>query len=184
MNKDIFISECKKVNNTRKHKATHSFGIYNFFKDYRKNKPKDPKYNIEEKQYSYIINSINSGISDLLSIGISVTMPCNFGTFEVRKHEVKPKIDSNGKLKINAPVDWEATFNLWYEDEEAKQKKTLVRTNEKFIYRIKWNKKESNIINIKFFKFKTSRPLKLSLKGNIKKNILKEAYLIHPNYGI
>ena len=104
------------------------------------------------KQYSYIINSINSGISDLLSIGISVTMPCNLGTFEIRKHEVKPKIDNNGKLKINAPVDWEATFNLWYEDEEAKQNKTLVRTNEKFIYRIKWNKKESNIVNIKFFK--------------------------------
>ena len=105
MNIDDFISDCKKVSSTRKHKATHSFGIYDFFKDYRKNKPSDPRYSITEKQYSFIINAINSGIADLLSVGISVTMPCNLGVFEVRKQEVRPRLDQNGKLKINAPID-------------------------------------------------------------------------------
>lgn len=105
MDKQTFISNCKKVNNSRKHSATKSFGIYDFFKVYRKNRPKDIKYSLNEKQYSDIINSVNKGIATLITMGISVSMPCSFGTFEVRKHEVIPKIDKNGKLKINAPVD-------------------------------------------------------------------------------
>lgn len=105
MDKTVFISSCKNVTKKRVHRASRSFGIKDFYKSFLKNKPTDKKYDISETQYATIINSINKSISNIIAMGVSVNMPCGMGKFEVRKHEVIPKIDKNGNLKINAPID-------------------------------------------------------------------------------
>lgn len=105
MEKNEFISSCKKVRSSRNHQATGSFGIKAFYKHFRKLKPDDPKYDISLSDYSKIIASINKNIAIALATGSSIHLMCGMGTLEVRKFEVVPKIDKNGKLKINSPVD-------------------------------------------------------------------------------
>jgi hypothetical protein len=55
------------------------------------------------------------------------------GTIELRKRPVTYDI-KNGKLKVSAPIDWDKTLKLWYEDEESFNKKTLVKVEEKEIF--------------------------------------------------
>jgi len=41
------------------------------------------------------------------------------GTIEIRKRTYSPRIDSDGKVILHAPIDWQKTLRLWYEDEES-----------------------------------------------------------------
>ena len=54
-----FISNIKNVTGNRKHKINNSYGVYDAYKYYRKNKPKDSKYILSESEYFNIIRSVN-----------------------------------------------------------------------------------------------------------------------------
>lgn len=166
---DKFIKDIKKVNNKRNHKVTNSYGSKDAFCYYRKNKPDDSKYVLTDCQYLHIIRTINNSLRDSIIEGKDITLPEKMGRLELRKRIVKNRF-KDGKLKITAPVNWNATLKLWYENPICKNKKQLVRQEVEEVFIVKYNVNKANYKNKTFYEFSTNRYIKLGLKNNIKLN--------------
>ena len=59
MEEQEFLNKVRKVKESRNHKVKNSYGIYDGYKFYRKNKPNDPKYVLTESQYFAITRKVN-----------------------------------------------------------------------------------------------------------------------------
>jgi hypothetical protein len=94
-------------------------------------------------------------------------LPHRLGTIELRKYNAKISI-RDGKLITNLPIDWDRTLKLWSEDEEAYKDRTLVKMEEKEIFKVFYNKKSANYNNKSFMQFEVNRDLKRRLKQKIK----------------
>lgn len=171
MNENEFINAIKKVSKPRIHKVKNSYGVYDGYKFYRKNKPKESKYMLTESQYFAIIRKVNVLLGDRLTNGGDVILPCRMGRLEMRKHEPSLKIEGNA-LKTNLPIDWNTTLKLWYEDKEAFMDRTLVRQNVREVFRLYYNRSKANFNNKSFYRFELNRELKKRLKANIKEGKL------------
>lgn len=150
-----------------KHKVRNSYGVYDAFKYYRKNKPKDPEYILSESQYFTIIRRVNLLLCEDLLAGKDIHLPETMGYIEVRKTKLTLK-EVNGKLKIPYPIDWHKTKILWEEDEEAKRDKILVRFRTDTLYMIKYIKRAAVYKHKSFYDFKPNRTLKRTLAKQIK----------------
>lgn len=170
MEKD-FINAIKKVASPRKHKAKNSYGVYDYYKYYRKNKPKESKYILTESQYFSIIRSINNYIVELLSRGEDIILPFRLGRLELRKY--KTKMSWNGeKVVSNLPIDWDKTLKLWYEDEDSFKNKKLIKAEVKEVFKLYYNRNLANYNNKSFYQFNFNRELKKKLKNNIKEGTI------------
>lgn len=167
MEEKDFINSVRKVSEPRVHKVKNSYGVYDYYKYYRKNKPNDSKYVLSESQYFSIIRKINEHLVDEILNGNDVVLPSRLGRLEVRKRKGRIYFDK-GKLKSNLPIDWDKTLKLWYEDEEAYKNKTLVKIEEKEIYRLYYNRGLAEFTNKSFYQFNFNRELKRRLKTSIK----------------
>ena len=176
MEEKDFISNIKKVTSSRKHKITGSLGVYDAFKWYRKNRPKDRKYVLKESQYYTIIRRVNEALRDEFIISGDLLLPCKLGKLEIRKYPTIITTEGD-KIKTNLPIDWYTTLKLWYEDEECKKNKTLVRTNVPEVFRIHYNKVRATYNNKSFYQFSANRELKLLLKRTIRHNPNFDAFI-------
>lgn len=167
----------KKVSGPRKHKITKSWGVKNYFRYYRKNKPKDPKYRVDEGTYYKIIRMCNEKIRDLIIKGNPIVLPKNMGTLELIKNTRGPRL-IDGKLHNNMPYDWNATLNLWYEDEEAFKNKVLLRIPETEVFSVKYTRRTAYYKNSLFYDFATNREFKLMLKKAIKEGNV-ESFILY-----
>ena len=171
MEEQEFLNKVRKVKEPRNHKVKNSYGIYDGYKFYRKNKPKDPKYVLTESQYFAITRKVNEFLIEALSKGEDVILPFRLGRIEVRKYESRITWDGK-KVKSNLPIDWDRTLKLWYEDEEAYKNKTLVKVEEKEIFKVYYNKHLADYNNQVFYEFNINRELKKRLKQRIKEGRL------------
>lgn len=162
-----FIKNIKRVSEPRKHTIKNSYGVYDGYKFYRKTKPKESKYVLTESQYFSIIRGINNILAECLTKGDDITLPLRFGRLEVRKKDARIQI-VNGKVVSNLPIDWDKTLKLWYEDIESFHNKTLVRVEEKEIFKLYYNKNNAEYSNKSFYQMNFNRELKKKLKYNIK----------------
>lgn len=167
MNNKQFIASIKKVSNPRKHTITNSYGVYDGYKYYRKTKPKDSKYIVSESQYFFIIREVNKYLIENLLNQEDIIFPNRMGKLELRKYKPSYKIENN-IVKTNLPIDWDKTLSLWSEDVESFNNKTLIRVEEKELFKIYYNKNNANFNNKSFFKFNINRDLKVKLKNKIK----------------
>ena len=164
------------LNSLRIHKVKNSYGVYDGFKYYRKNRPKEHKYVLTESQYFSIIRRVNELLGEALINGEDVTLPHRLGRLEIRKYEAR--ITTNGKkVRTNLPIDWDRTLELWYEDEESYKNKTLIKVDEKEIYKVYYNRNVAEFTNKTFYQFDVNRELKRKLKQNIKEGKL-DAFII------
>lgn len=156
-----------KLKSARHHKITKSIGIYSFYKELRKNKWVDIGQRLSEHQFYYIIRNINKLLAQELINGNDVKLPHMMGRLEIRK--MKPIIEfKDNKLKTNLPVNWNKTIKLWYEDKDAYKNKTLIRVEEKDIFKIYYNKSKAKYQNKVFYEFNINREIKKGLKLSIK----------------
>jgi len=151
----------------RIHKLKADYSNTDYHKFYVK------KYgDITAKTYNNIISEFNSGISELI-IEENLIFYIPFLGLEIfiKKDKRKPRL-SNGKLINNIPIDWKATNELWNNDEEAKQKKLLVRYNNShtsgYVFRIYCKKFKSKLKYKTLYKFKPSRLFQRALSSRIK----------------
>lgn len=156
-----------KVDGPRVHRINHSLGVYDSYKYIRKNGWFDIGRPITEYQFYYIIRTINELLVDTLLQGHDIHLPCKMGIIEVRKCPARYTIEDN-KVKTNLPIDWDRTLKLWSEDEEAFKDKTLIKMEEKEIFKVYYNKFRANFNNKSFYEFTANRDLKLRLKQKIK----------------
>ena len=171
MKEQEFLNSVRRIKEPRNHKVRNSYGVYDGYKYYRKTKPKDSKYVLSESQYFAIIRKINELFVEAILSGEDVVLPCRMGRIELRKSTPNIKLE-NGKVKANLPIDWDKTLKLWYEDEEAYKNKTLVKIEEKEVYKIYYNRGLAEYTNKSFYLFNFNRDLKRRLKTNIKEGVI------------
>lgn len=169
MKYEEFRREILGLNRSRKHKVKNSYGVYDGFKYYRKNRPNEKKYVLTESQYFSIIRSVNNLMVDELLQSNDVVFPSRMGKLEVRKKPTTLKI-IDGKLINSMPIDWDRTLRLWADDKESYDNRTLIRIEEKEVFLILYNKHTCNYNNKIFYQFDINRQLKQRLKKVIKQN--------------
>lgn len=171
MNYSDFETKVLKRHGDKHFKVTNSWGVYDAYKHIRKNGWYNIGRPLKEKEFYDIIGKINSEIATLLSFGATIKLPAKMGKFELRKHKREVRIE-DGKVKITYPIDWHKTLKLWYDDEEARKNKTLIRSEEKEVFRIKYDAYRADFQNRCFYEFSLNRNIKKALKENIKKGMV------------
>ena len=164
---DEFRRQVLKVDRPRVHKVNNSYGVYDVYKYIRKNKWFDIGQSVTEHQFYSIIRRMNNLLADALIHGHDIKLPCRMGTIEVRKYDARISI-KDGKIKTNLPIDWDRTLKLWSEDEEAYKKRTLIKMEEKEIFKIYYNRIKADYNNKSLYEFAVNRDLKRRLKQRIK----------------
>ena len=164
---DEFRRKVLKVDHSRNHKVKNSIGVYDIYKHIRKNKWYDIGRPITEHQFYTIIREVNNVLADNLLKGNDIVFPNKMGRLEVRKFEPIIRFDDN-KLTVRLPIDWDRTLKLWLEDEEAYKERTLVKMEEKEIFKVCYNKTRADFPNKGFYQLQINRDLKIALKKKIK----------------
>lgn len=160
-----FYSSIRKLKEHRIHKIINSYGIKDYYNYYKSTYDSD--YPITQSQYSNIIRRINILIGEEFLQGNDIILPCRLGRIEIRKYKPKIIIDY-GKIKTNYSIDWNRTLKLWFEDEESRKNKTLVKIKEEEIFKIYYNRIIANYTNKSFYEFSINRKLKRELSKKIK----------------
>lgn len=160
-----------KLNEPRTHKVTGSLGVYDAYKYIRKNKWFNIGRPLSEHEFYSIIRKVNEYLADSLLRGHDIVLPHKMGRIEVKKYEARITLEGN-KVKTNLPIDWDRTLKLWYEDEESYKNKTLIKMEEKEIFKVCYNKSKADFNNKSFYQFDINRDLKRRLKQQIKNGAL------------
>jgi len=154
---------------------TH-YGMKDFYKHFKEN---NKDIEITNKKYYDIIYDFNLELINLIiDYNIEYQFPFIGSTLSIKKSKHTPKI-VEGKLYNTSPVDWKSTNELWDLDNEAKEKKLLVRYSNfhtsKYVFRIYFKKYVHSFKNKKWFKFKPNRLFQRTLSKRIKDET-KERY--------
>lgn len=172
-----FSARVRKASSTHIHKITNSYGVYDYYKMYRRTKPRDKKYILTESQYFAIIRRVNEYLAKAFASGKEVRFPMRMGTIELRKTPKAPRI-KDGKLVYNTVIDWDKTIKLWYDDGEAFKNKVLVKVESKEIFKAFYNKGIAAYNNKSFYQFRINKELKKEISKNIKKGYI-DAFLMY-----
>ena len=162
-----FKSSIQKLNDTRIHKVNNSLGVYDAYKWIRKNKWLNIGKSLTEHEFYGIIRKVNDYLANELVKGNDIKLPNRMGRLELRKYEARITFDGE-KVKTNLPIDWDKTLKLWYEDEESYKNKTLIKMEEKEIFKVYYNKHLADYNNQVFYEFNINRDIKRRLKQRIR----------------
>lgn len=155
-----FPADRKKEYNIR-----NSWGVYDFYKYYRKTKPKDPKFIISDVQYYSIFRRVNELLVDSLVRTGELDFPYKMGKLIVLKRTFKSWIAPNGNRYTSRRVNWDKTLELWYNDEEAYRNKTLLYFENDERLTIRYNKTKAEFKNKYYYEFKPSRDIDRRVKN-------------------
>lgn len=167
-----------KVSESRKSYITGSLGVKQAYKYYKGHHPKGHKYVLNDSQYSRIIRGINELLIEELYNANMIKFPYSMGALEVREYTPRVKY-INGNIINTNYIDWNATLKLWFDDEESRNKKTIVRQRGSNIYRILYIKgSKAKYNNKKFFEFRACRSLRQKIKEQVLNNTIN-AYILN-----
>ena len=156
---DDFRRKVLKLNESRVHKVKASNGVYDAYKWIRKHKWVNIGKPLKEHEFYSVIRKVNKYFAEELINGNDVTLPCHMGRLELRKIMSRTEI-KDGKLKTNLPVDWDKTLRLWHTDSKSFNDRTLVRAEEKQVFKIYYNRQKGNFNNKSFYEFIINRDIK------------------------
>jgi hypothetical protein len=160
------------------------YGIKDYYRYFR---TEYPDVKITYKQFTSVIQKFNEEITNMIiEDNFEYVLPHLGSSLSVKKTKQVPRI-VDGKLFNSTPVDWVATNKLWAEDEEAREKKLLVRYNNshtsRYVFRINFKKYITPFVNKRYYKFHTCRKFARML-GNRINNEDKDrydSYLLYKN---
>lgn len=164
-----FDAEIRKIREPKQFKVRGSFGVYDCYKLIRKNGWYDIGRPLKEHEFYSIIRGVNDLLAEEMAQGNTVVFPCRMGRLELRKLQVGVSLLDNGKLRNTYPIDWKGTLQLWFEDEESRNNKTLLRKEQEYTYFIRYDKYAANYENQSFYEFTVNRFAKQALYKNINK---------------
>lgn len=138
-------------------------GLYNLssiYKYYLSNTKGNKLYDVDYKIYRGIIEEYYSKmILEIIEKTYELKLPYRFGSIQI----IKRKVDVNNLTRFG--LNWV---------ESVKNKKQIYHLNNHskgFVYRFKWNKENSLIPNLYFYKFVPSRTNKRKLAFAIKNKL-------------
>ena len=171
MNFKEFSANIRKARNKKDFKIKNSFCMKNIWRWLKKNKWLDLGQSITELQMGTIVKRINAYYQSRLLGGYRVTFPYHMGDIQLIKYDVKPYY-KNGKLVIPYAIDWLKTMQLWYENEESRNNKELIRQENKTIYRPYYSKRRAIYNNKVFMEFDFSRAVKKKINEIVKQGLM------------
>lgn len=153
----------------RVHKVKVDYGVNDYYSDFKK---KNKESKVTRKIYGSVIKEFNSFQRDRLSNkGVEINMPSRLGKIELRKNKSEIRINEDGTVKNNLPVNWKDTRKLWIENEFAKEKKIKVRyTNEHtggYSFKVFFYKRRATFKNKSIYGMRFNRKLKRDLSDSI-----------------
>lgn len=163
MSFEEFRKSMLKVSEKRNHKIKGSVGIKRILKYCNDNNWFGNKVSAREKEFSRIVSCVNALMAQELLNGNEIILPCKMGALEIRKFGTYVKF-VDGKVKTNRGINWKETLQLWYEDEEAKKNKTLLKMEDKEVFTLHYNRIGANYNNKIFYKFKPHRILSTAIR--------------------
>ena len=178
-----FKEKIMRSSGTTVHKITNSWGVYDAFKYYRKNKLKDKKYVLTESQYFAIIRKINTLYKEALLNDKDIIFPACMGGLYAYIRERGAYFNKEGKLIITRPIDWKETYNLWYNDNEAFENKTIVRKEIDKACGVTYSKYKAYYTNMSFYKFQVHQDIITKLNQNVRDGITTPIYIKKQLYG-
>jgi len=118
--------------------------------------------------FGEVMRDFNDHVRNRISTkGAEYSMPCRTGKIELRKSKKEVKINDDGKIINNLPVNWKASRELWADNENAKEKKIKIRyTNEHtdgHTFRIFYRRSKANYKNKTIYKMRFNRTMKRQL---------------------
>jgi len=156
------------INSKRtKGKISKDYGMADYYKYYKENY-KNP---VSSQKFNKVVSEFNKTIvHNIINSGLEYTPARIQLTFCIRKYKKIIKIE-NGKLLNPNPIDWKSTKQLWQDDEEAAEKKIILRYlnnhTSKYIFRIKALKTGNTFKNKKKYRFKACRSFQRQLAKRI-----------------
>ena len=142
----------------KKKKISGSWGIYDYYKYYRKNRPKDKKYVLNEHQYFSLVRKVNNILAQGLIDGDTLEFPYALGEVYSKRRKARTTF-KDGKVVTNRRIDWNETLKLWHTDEEAHKKKVLIRRTEPYINYMDYTKRLAKYKNMRFYSFRINKYL-------------------------
>lgn len=148
-------------------KINRNYGINDYYKYYTSNYENA----VSSQKFNKVISEFNGKIVNaIINDGLDYTPPKLQLSFCIRKYKKVIKIE-NGKLINTNPIDWKTTNDLWKSDNDAAEKKILIRFlnnhSSKYIFRIKILKVGYNYKNKKYYRFKACRGFQRALSARI-----------------
>ena len=123
-------------------------------------------------EYGLILNGFNSHLREKISSkGAGFILPCRIGRVELRKIKTEVKVDENGNIVNNLPVNWKATREFWKSNPKAKEKNISIKfTNEHtdgYTFKVSYLKSKALYKNKSVYKIRFNRELKRNLSRSI-----------------
>ncbi len=163
-------------------KITSGYGMTDYYKYYKQNYDNP----VDSKLYNKVISEVHEQIvNSIIDNSLEFYMKYLSYSLVVRKTKKVPKI-KNGKLVNTMPINYKETLELWRTNEEAREKKILIRHlnnhTSRYVFRIKLLKAGHKYYDNKlYYRFKACR----SFQRLLAKRILDEqkdnfdAYLLY-----
>lgn len=161
-----FLEEVQKKRTHKKMKVTNSFGMKKIFNSIRENNLYSNTGLFNISTLGAVVSRVNRIIAKAISDGETVKFPYRMGRLELQKQKRGVRI-VDGKLHITYPVNWNKTMKLWYEHPEEREKKTLIRSEIPYFFKVFYNKYDANFNNRKYYGFTLNRFIKRALRDNI-----------------
>ena len=159
-----YLKEVQNVHGSRKHKISGSKNTIDGLRYYRKIRPREKEFVLTDKEYLSIIREMNNLVADYLIENKSIRLPAGFGKLEVVKYETKSWIDEDGRFISTKKIDMNSTLKLWYDDEESRLNKTLVRYDDEFIFRFNYPQRGRMYKYNGYYSIRFNRNLQQKLK--------------------
>ena len=140
--------------------------------DYHRYYNKNNSYKVSRSDYAEVVSEMNKYVTELmLDMEGDFRMPYRCGAVAIRKKKRKITFDSNGNIINTNPPDWQKTRKLWEKDEEAKEKKILIRhTNMKtsgYVFKVTFLRSLADFKNKKLYGFRACRNFARGLNKRI-----------------
>lgn len=147
-----------------------SFEFYNYIAHNKLNKFKQ-----DRGRTMRTIRNVGNYIREYVAAGKEIVLPYGLGSLILKSMDAAV-VSQDGEVKLRASVNWYETLKLWFEDDEARENKVLVKYTSPRKIIPTW---EKNVVykNVSFYKFYFNRMLKAKIKENIQNGVVTDAPL-------
>lgn len=163
-----FKSRVLRLNESKEHEVTNSYGLLDGYRYLRKNNKISP--DIPYRSFSTIIKEMNKVMGKYIASGEEMVLPQRMGKIEIRRYEPRIRMIDGKPVPYSMAINWKETLKLWEIDEESRDNKVLVRYEDKVAYKLLYNKSYATYNNKMFYKMNINRGIKKALSINIKNN--------------
>ena len=160
-----FRDNIKKVKGPRQHKITGSWGVYDAYRAVMHNKWYNIGHPITSHEFYTVIRTVNKALIQDFLEGNVIKIPYHIGQLIPIKVQYK-HFFKDGRLVVQNPPDWNSTFKLWQEDQDAHDKKIIVKRTDKDVVKIVYCKNRfDRFKNGWLLHFAPNREFKLTIKN-------------------